>query len=173
MVTLPAATCRIRAGIGTKQQLLTGLTTGIKGSGNLGSAKGAVGKGAAVFSGKRNPLGRTVIDDSVGNLSEPIHIGLAGPEIAALDGIVKKAKNRVTVVLIILGCIDSPLGGDGVGATGAVLDAKGFDIIAEFSQRGRCRSSGQTGTDDNDLILAPVGRVDQCITEATVVPFFV
>ncbi len=65
-----------------------------------------------------------MIHNVVGHLGKPVDIGLPRPEITALDGVVKETKYGVAVVLIVLGRIDSALGGNGVGPAGAVLDAK-------------------------------------------------
>ena len=105
--------------VGPQQQLLAGLAPGVKGPGDLGAAEGAVGQLPAVFPGKGHPLGHRLVDDLAGELGQPVDVGLAGPEVAALEGVVEEAEDRVAVVLVIFGGVDPPLGGDGVGRAGA------------------------------------------------------
>ena len=77
--------------IGAQQQLLSGLAPGIKGSRNLGAAKGAVGQQAAVIPGKGDALGHALIDDVVADLGQTMYIGFTGTEVAPFDRIVKKS----------------------------------------------------------------------------------
>src|SRR5210317_2195834 len=51
--------------ISAEQQLLTGLTTGIKGTGDLGATEGAVVKVASVVASERDALGNALINDVV------------------------------------------------------------------------------------------------------------
>jgi hypothetical protein len=81
-----------------------------------------------------------LVNDVDADLRQPIDVGLARAEIAALDRVVEKAVNAVAVVLVILGRVDAALGGDAVGAARAVLVAEAFDVVAQFGQRGRRRS---------------------------------
>ncbi len=78
-----------------------------------------------------------MIDDMAAQLRQPVNIGFPCPEIAALDGIVKQTPGAVAVVGVILGRVDSALGRDAVGPTGAVLDAEAFNVISQFRQTGR------------------------------------
>ena len=98
--------------VGSEKKLLTGLSPGIKGSGNLGAAEGAIGQRTAVFTGKRYTLGDALIDYFGGHLGESVDVCLPGSEISALDGVVKKPENRVAVILIILGGVNTTLGGN-------------------------------------------------------------
>ncbi len=112
-----------------------------------------------------------MINDVVGDLGQAVDVGFPGPEIAALYGVVKEAKNGVTVVLVVFCRIDPALSGNGMGPARAVLDAEGFDIIAKFTQGRSCRSPGQAGADNNNFIFAFVGRVDQFIVKFAGIPF--
>src|SRR5690606_39369756 len=76
----------------------------------------------------------------------------------------------VAVVLIVLGGVDAALGGDAVGAPGAVLEAEAVDVVAELGQAGGRRAAGEAGADHEDLVLALVGGVDQLHLEAVAVP---
>ena len=60
--------------IGTEQQLLTGLSAGIKSSRDLCTAERAIGERSAVFAGERDPLRSTLIDDQVAEVSQPIDV---------------------------------------------------------------------------------------------------
>ena len=104
------------------------------------------------------------------HLGQAIDVGLPGPEVAALDGVVKQPPDAVAVVAIILGGIDAALGRDAVGPPGAVLDAEGLDVVAQFRQGGRGGAAGQAGAHHDDLELSLVGRVDQLQVETMSVP---
>src|SRR5690606_229777 len=63
-------------------------------------------------------------------------------------------------------------GRDRVRAARAVLVAERLDVVAGLAERGRRRCTGQTGTDDDDVQLAAVGRVDQAHVGPVLVPTF-
>ena len=159
-------------GVGAEQQLLSRLAPGVEGARYLGAAEGAVGQGAAVLTGKGYALGHTLVDDVVGDLGETVDVGLTGAEVAALDGVVEQTEDGVTVVLVVLGGVDTALGGDGVGAARAVLDAEGFYVVAQFAQGGGGGGAGQAGADDDDLVLPFVGGVNEFVGKTAFVPFF-
>ena len=94
--------CRANTIVGAQKQLLPRLAAGVKGPGYLGAAERAVGQGAAVFAGKGHALTDTLVDNVVGHLGQTVDIGLAGAKIAALDGVIEQAEDRVTVALIVL-----------------------------------------------------------------------
>src|SRR5690606_18258936 len=97
------------------------LTRSIKSSLHLGSSKRAVAQQSAVLSGERNALGDTLIDDAAAYFSKPVHIGFPGTVISPLNCIVKQTVHAVAVVLVILGCIDTSLRGNGVRASRRIL----------------------------------------------------
>ena len=136
--------------VGAEQQLLAGLAAGVEGARDLRAAEGAVGQQAAVFAGERHALGDALVDDVDADLGQAIDVGLAGAEVAALDGVVEEAVDAVAVVLVILGGVDAALGGDAVGAARAVLEAEALDLVAQFGQRGGGGAAGQAGADDDD-----------------------
>ena len=148
-------------GIGSEEKLLSGLAPCVEGSGNLGSSKGTVGQLSAVFSGKGYSLGDAFIDDIAADLGEAIDIGLAGAKIPALDGVVKKTPDTVTIVLVVLGGVDAPLGGDAVGAEGAVLKTEAINLVTEFRKGSGGGGSGEPRSDNNDVEFPFVGRIDQ------------
>ena len=148
-------------GVGAEEELLAGLAAGVKGAGDLGAAKGAVVEEAAVFAGEGDAGGDGLVNDVAGDFGEAVNVGFAGAEVAALDGVVKEAVNAVTVVLVILCGVDAALGGDGVGAAGAVLITEAADVEAHFAERCGGGASGKAAADDDDVIFAPVGGVDE------------
>ena len=85
-----------------------------------------------------------MVDDVIADLGQAVNVGLAGPEIAAFDGVVEQSPDTVSVVRIILGRVDAALGGNAVSPAGAVLNAEGFDIVSQFGQAGGGRTAGQT-----------------------------
>ena len=79
-----------------------------------------------------------LIDDRGADLRQTVDIRLPRAEVSALDGVVEEPIDAVAVVLIILGCIDSPLCGDRVGAACTILITETFDIESLLAKR--CRS---------------------------------
>ena len=63
--------------VSTEQQLLTGLTTGVKGAAYLGATKTAVVEQTAIFAGKRHALGNHLVDDVDRHLRQAIHVAFA------------------------------------------------------------------------------------------------
>ena len=156
--------------VGTEQQLLAGLAAGVEGAAHLRAAEGAVVEQAAVLAGEGHALGRALVDDVVADLGEPVDVGLAGAEVAALHGVVEEPVHAVAVAVVVLGGVDATLRGDGVGAAGRVVEREGAHVVAELRQRGGGRGPGQAGADHDDLVLALVGRVDQLHVELVLVP---
>ncbi len=147
--------------VGAQQQLLAGGSPRVKGAGDLSPAEGAVGKHPAVFPGKGNPLGHALVDDVHADLGQPVDVCLAGAEIPALDGVMKKTPDAVAVVLVILGGVDPSLGRDGMRAARAVMETERLHPVAQFGERGGRRGPGQPGTDHDHLVLPLVGGVHQ------------
>lgn len=102
--------------VGAQEQLLPGLAAGVEGTGDLDTAEGTGVEESAVLTGERHALRDTLVDDLHRDLGEPVHVGLAGPEVAALDRVVEEAVHGVAVVAVVLGGVDPALRGDGVGA---------------------------------------------------------
>jgi hypothetical protein len=98
--------------VGADEQLLAGLSAGVEGAGDLHAAERAVVEHAAVLAGEGHPLCDALVDDGGRDLGEPVHVRLAGTEVAALDGVVEQAVRRVVVVLVVLRGVDPALGGD-------------------------------------------------------------
>lgn len=158
--------------VGAEEELLPGLAAGVERTGDLDAAEGAVVEKAAVLAGEGDALRDALVDDLDGDLGEPVDVGLAGAEVAALDGVVEEPVDRVAVVAVVLRGVDTALGGDGVRAAGRVLEAELDDVVALFGQRRPGRAAGQPGADDDDGVFAPVGRVDELGLEAAGVPPF-
>ena len=156
--------------VGAQQQLLAGLAPGVEGAAHLGAAEGPVGQQTAVLPGERHPLGRALVDDVERHLGQAVDVGLPGPVVAALDGVVEQPVDRVAVVAVVLGCVDAALGRDGVGPPGRVVERERLDLVAQLGQRRRGRRPGQPGAHHQDLEASLVGRVDQLHRELVVVP---
>ena len=156
--------------VGAEEQLLAGLPAGIERAGNQRAAEGAVGQRAAILAGEGHTLGDALVDDVVADLGEAVHVGLAGAEVAALDRVVEEAEDAIAIVLVGLGGVDAALGGDAVGAPGAVLEAKTLDVVAELGEGGRGRAAGQAGSYHDDAVFPLVGRADQLHVELAFVP---
>ena len=153
-----------------QQQLLPRLTPCIKRPGNLCTAERAVGKVTTVFTGKRNALRNTLVDNVNADLCQTVDIGLARTEIATLDGVVEQPLNAVAVVLVILGTVDPTLCGNAVRTARAVLKTEAFNLVTQLGHGRRCRSSCQTTSHHNHIKLAFVGRVDQLAVKLVLFP---
>ena len=124
--------------VGSEQQLLTRLAFGVKRAAHLNTAKRTVVQHATVIAGKRHALGHALVDDVGADLGKAVNVGLAAPVVSSFDRVVKQTVDRVSVILVVLGCIDAALCRDGVRASGAVLKTERFDVVAHLSQGSRC-----------------------------------
>src|SRR5262249_12859947 len=137
---------------------------------DLRAAEAAVRERAAVLARERYAHRGALVDDVDRDLGEPVDVGLARAEVAALDGVVEQAVDRVAVVLVVLGAVDAALRRDRVRAAGRVLEAEARDVVAELGERGRGGAAGEPRADDYHLVLALVGRVDEPELELRVRP---
>ncbi len=156
--------------VGAEQELLAGLAAGVEGAGDLGAAEGAVVEQAAVLAGEGDPLRHALVDDVDRHLGQPVDVGLAGAEVASLDGVVEEPEDAVAVVVVVLGGVDPPLGGDRVGAAGGVLEAEAPHLVAELGEAGRGRGPGEAGAHHQDREFPLVVGVDQLEVPLVLVP---
>jgi hypothetical protein len=156
--------------VGAEQQLLAGLAPGVERPRHLGAAERAVVEQAAVLPGERDALGHGLVDDVHRLLGQPVHVGLAAAEVAALDRVVEQAEHRVAVALVVLGGVDAALRGDRVRPAGAVVEREDLDVVALLAERGGGRGAGQPRADDDDLELPPVVRRHQLHVELVLGP---
>src|SRR6059058_4038346 len=157
--------------IGTQQQLLAGLAARVEGARNLYPPKGAVCEQPPVLAREGDALGRALVDDAGADLREAIHVGLAGAEVAALDRVVEQPEDRVAVVLVVLGGVDSTLRGDRVRPPRRILEAEAGHPVAELGERRGRGGARQPGADHNDVMLQLVRRVDELDLRAVPFPF--
>ena len=122
--------------VGADEELLAGLTPGVERARDLCAAERTVVQEAAVVAGERNALGSGLVNDVDRDLGESMHVGLAGPVVATLDGVVEEPVDRVAVVRVVLRSVDAALGGDAVGPARAVVEGEGLHAVAQFSERG-------------------------------------
>src|SRR5213079_1527923 len=139
--------------IGTQQQLLAGLAARVEGARNLYPPKGAVCEQPPVLAREGDALGRALVDDAGADLREAIHVGLAGAEVAALDRVVEQPEDRVAVVLVVLGGVDSPLRGDRVRPPRRILETEAGHPVAELGER-----RGRGGALDRRAVPFPFRR---------------
>lgn len=156
--------------VGAEEQLLACLTARVERTRDLDAAERAGVEEAAVLTREGHALGDALVDDLDGYLGEPVHVGLTGAEVAALDGVVEQPLDGVPVVAVVLGGVDAALRGDGVGPARGVLVAELDDVVALFGESGAGGATGQPGADDDHGVLAAVGGVDQLGLEAAPVP---
>ena len=157
--------------IGTQQQLLTGLTLSIECTAYLSTTERTVSQHATILTGKGNTLSHALVDDVVRHLSQAIDVSLASTIVTTLHGVVEQTIDRVTIVLIALGGIDTTLGSDRVSTTGRVLNAQVDDVEAHLTQRSCCRGTSQASTNDNDVELQLVLGVNQTLMSLIFFPF--
>src|SRR5690606_33591952 len=101
---------------------------------------------------------------------QPVDVGLAGPVVAALDGVIEEPEDAVAVVLVVLRGVDAALGRHAVGPAGRVLDAEVKDVVAQLGQGSGRGSAGQAGAHHDDGVLALVGGSHQLDGGLVVVP---
>ena len=156
--------------VGADQQLLAGLAACVKGALHLHTAERAVVEQSAVVAGERDALRHALVDDPGAHLGQPVHVGLTGAVVAALDRVVEQPERRIVVVAVVLGRVDAALRRDRVRAPRAVLVTEVEHVVAGLTQGRRCGAAGQTGADDDHREFAAVGRVDQLGLELALGP---
>ena len=158
-------------GVGTEQELLSGLSLCIEGTRHLCATERAVGEHAAVLTCEGHTLCHTLVDDIVRHLGQAVHVGLTGTVVATLHGVVEQAVHGVAVVLVVLGGVDTALRCDGVSAAGRVLDAEVDHVEPHLTKAGSCAGAGQTRTHYDDIELELVLRVHQALVSFIIGPF--
>jgi|GEM_PF-2880652 len=156
--------------VSAEQQLLAGLAPGVERARQLCPTEAARVYEPPVLAGERHTLGDALIDDVDAELSEAVHVGLAGAEVAPFDRVVEEPVEAVAVVLVVLGRVDAALGGNAVGSPRAVLVAERLYVVTEFTQGRGGGAAGQAGAHHDHGVLSLVGRVHQLEIEAVGVP---
>ncbi len=154
----------------TEQQLLAGLASGVEGARHLRAAEGAVVEQSAVLACEGHTLRDALVDDVDAHLGQPVHVALAGAEVAALDRVVEQAVDAVAVVRVVLGGVDATLGGDAVRASGRVVEGEQLHPVAELAERRRRGRTREPTAHDDDLEATLVGRVHQLHVELVLRP---
>jgi phage terminase large subunit-like protein len=114
-----------------------------------------------------------LIDDVDAQLGQAVDVGLARAIVAPLDRVVEEPVDAVAVVLVVLRGVDAPLRGDRVRAARGVVINEALHVVAELRHRGRRRGTGKTGTDDDDVVLPFVGRIDELVVGLGVLPLLI
>ena len=151
----------IQGSISTQQQLLSGLSASIEGAAHLHAAKRPVRQVSAVFTGKRNPLRHTLVDNGGTYFRKTIYIRFTRTIVSALDRVIEKTIDGVVVILVILGRIDTSLRRNRVGAARRIADTEDFYIVSQFTQGCGCRCSSKTGTHHDHLQFTLVVRAHE------------
>ena len=147
--------------VGPIEQLLAGLTAGVKGAAHQGAAKVAVGQGAAVLPGEGHTLRHALVDDAATDFGEAVAAGLPGPKVAALERVGKEPLDAVAIVGVILRGVDAALGCHRMGPAGTVVEGDQLHPVALLRQGGRRRGPGQATAHHQHLELALPQRADQ------------
>ena len=137
----PGCNLSVERSISAKKKLLTGLSPCIESTAYLHTTERTVGKISAVFPCERNTLSYALVNDGCADFCETIDIGFSASVVTTFDGVVEETIDRVIVVLIVLGCIDTTLSRNRVRAARRITDAENLYIITEFTESGSCRSS--------------------------------
>src|SRR6516225_522556 len=156
--------------VGTEEELLASLAARVEGAGDLSAAEGTVVEKTAVLAGEGHALSNALVDDVHTNLGEAVDVAFTGAEVATFHCVVEQPVNAVAIIVIVLGSVDAALSGNGVGAAGTVLIAETLHVVAEFPEAGGSSATGEAGTDDDDVVLALVGRIDELEIEFVLVP---
>ncbi len=155
----------------TKQQLLTCLTLSIEGTAHLRTTERTVGKHAAILTCKRNSLCYALVDDVVADLCQTVNVGFTSTIVTTLHCVIEQTINGVTVILIVLCCIDTALCCDGVSTTRRVLNTEVQYVEAHLAERGCGAGTSQSCTHHDDVELQFVLRVHQSLMCFIVGPF--
>ena len=156
--------------VGAEQQLLAGLAAGVERARHLRATERAVVEQAAVLAGERHALRDALVDDVDAHLGEPVHVGLAGAEVAALHGVVEEPVDAVAVVRVVLRRVDAALRGDAVRAARRVVEREQLHLVAELAEGRGGGGAGEPAAHDDDLEPALVRRVHQLHVELVLLP---
>ena len=157
--------------ISSEQQLLTGLSFGIKGARNEYPTKQAVVEQSPIIPGKGNALGYTLVNDIGRYFCKAIYVGFSRTIITPFDGIVKQAVNRVAITLVIFSGVYSPLCRNRVCTTWRILKAKRLNIIAQLGKSSRSRTTSQARTNHDHIDQTFIGWTDQADIIFVICPF--
>ena len=105
-------------GVRAEQELLAGLAARVERARHLRAAERTVVEQPAVLTRERHALRDALIDDVDAQLREPVHVGFAGAEVAALHRVVEEPLDAVAVVRVVLRRVDAALRGDAVRGRG-------------------------------------------------------
>ena len=156
--------------IRTEQQLLTGLSLCIERTTNLHSAERTVRKHTSVFTSERHPLRYTLVDNRCTDLCQTINVSLTSTVIASFNRIIKQSIDCITVVLIVLCCIDTTLCSNRMGTTRRVLNAEIKHAESHFTKRSSSRCTRQTCSYDDDIKFALVRGINKLLMSFIVCP---
>jgi len=154
-----------------QQQLLSGLTAGIECAAYLCASKRAIVKQTAVIACKGYALRNALVYDIICHFGKTMNVGFAGAVIAALYGIVIKTIDRIAVVWVVFGGVDSALRGNRVCTARTVLNTKVQNVKSHFAETCCCSGSSQTGTYDDDVQFEFVGGIHKVLMRLVICPF--
>ena len=162
-ITLYRTECdlTVHGSIGSKKKLLSGLASGIECTAHLSTTERPVGKKSAIFPCERNALSDTLVDDVIAHFGKSIDIRLTATVVAAFDGLIEKTVDRVIVILVVLGGIDTTLCGNGMCTAWRVAYTEYLNIITKLTKCSSCRCTSKPGSDDNDFEFPLVAGIDK------------
>src|SRR5690606_6654128 len=99
-----------------------------------------------------------------------IDIRLSCTKVSTLNGVVEETVDAVTVILVVLRCINPPLRSDAMCATRTILKTECLNIIPEFSEARSGRGPAESSSDYEDLVLSLVCWVYKLDVETSLIP---
>src|SRR5215831_13264872 len=123
-----------------------------------------------IFACERNSLRHALINDVDAYFGETVDVCFTGAKVAAFDRVIEQAIDTVAVVLIVFGCVDTALSGNGVRAARAILKAEALNFVPQLGQSCGSGAPSEAGADYNDIKPSLVGRIYQLNVIAMIAP---
>lgn len=114
--------------------MLSRLAAGVESTRNLHATEGTVVEQPAVLPRERDALSDALVNDRAAHLSQAVGVRFARAEVATFDCVVEQPLDAVTIVAVVLRCIDAALGRDAVRTAGAVLVAEVRDLVSGLAE---------------------------------------
>jgi hypothetical protein len=88
-------------------------------------------------------------------------VGFPRPKIPTLQRVIKQTPDTVTVVLVVLCCVNPSLRCNRMSPSRAVMKTKGVHLVPQLRQARRRRGPGQAGTHNDDPVFPLIARRNQ------------
>ena len=111
--------------------------------------------------GTFHSLCHRLIDNIGTQLGQTPDIGFTRAKVAPFLRVLKEAKNCIAVIAVVLGRVNSPLGGNTMRTAWTILETKALDIIAHSRHRCGSQSTSEAGSHDYNFIFGTISRSDE------------